>query len=83
MKRENLSYEYTGLDDASRMTADDICDDLIMERLQKIFKNLEGIPAAVEEYSAANPPKPASSREYNPRVLILCKLELKNPYLER
>ena len=70
MKRKNLSYEYTSLDDASRI--DDICDDLIMERLQKIFKNLEGIPAAVEEYSAANPPKPISSREHSPRVLVLC-----------
>ena len=33
MKRENLGYEYTGLDDTLRMTVDDICDDLIMERL--------------------------------------------------
>ena len=72
MKREILGYEYTSLDDISRMTADDIYDDLILERLQKIFKNLEGIPATVEEYSATNPPKPVSSREHSPRVLILC-----------
>ena len=53
MKREHLGYEYSGLDDASRMSADDISNDVVMERLQKVFKNLDGMPAGtVEEYSA-------------------------------
>ena len=33
MQREHLGYEYTGLNDVSRMSANDICDDHVIERV--------------------------------------------------
>ena len=46
MQRVHLSYKYTGVDDPSRMSPEEICDELVMERLQKIFKNLNEIGRA-------------------------------------
>ena len=69
MQREHLGFEYTGADDGSRLSSEEISDDLVMERLQKIFKNLHGIPAAVPEFSADNPPRLVSLQVLSPRVL--------------
>lgn len=55
--------------DGSRISAEDISDDLVMERLQKIFKNLHGIPAVVPEFSADNPPCLVSLQVLSPQVL--------------
>ena len=66
MKREHLGYEYTGPDDVSRMSTEHISDDEVMERLQKVFKNLDGIPVTVREFSTDNPPKEVSSRDQSP-----------------
>ena len=70
MQREHLGFEYTGADDGSRLSAEEISDDLVMERLQKIFKNLHEIPAAVQEYSADNPPRMVSFEELAPEYLL-------------
>ena len=70
MQREHLGFEYTGADDGSRLSAEEISDDLVMERLQKIFKNLHGIPAAVREYSADNPPCMVGFQELAPEYLL-------------
>jgi hypothetical protein len=61
MKRDHLGYEYTGVDDNSRLSTGEINNNLIMERLDKIFKDMKpGVPAVVIEYSADRPPKPIS-----------------------
>jgi hypothetical protein len=58
MKRDHLGYEYTRVDDNSRLKAEEINDDLIMEWLGKIFKDLKPeVPATAREYSANRPPK--------------------------
>lgn len=61
MKRDHYGYEYTGSDDNSRFTSEDIPGELVMERLKRIFKNLEGIPVVVLEFFAGKPSKPVSS----------------------
>jgi hypothetical protein len=47
----HLEYKYTGVDDDSRLKAEEINNDVIMERLGKIFKDLKPeFPTAVKEY---------------------------------
>jgi hypothetical protein len=63
MARETLGFEYTGDDDSSRMPGGELDDNDIVERLSRIFKDMPEYTACpVEEYSAARPPKEASSR---------------------
>lgn len=53
MKRVHLGYEYSKVDDASRLKREEINNDLIKERLGEIFKDMKkGIQAVVREYSA-------------------------------
>jgi hypothetical protein len=70
MARDTLEYEYTGDDDTSRMPGDEVNDDIIVDRLSGIFKDmLAYTPCRVPEYSAARPPNKVSSRTQC-RVLI-------------
>ena len=58
MKWEHLRYEYIGAEDELRLSQEELSNDEIVLRLQKIFQGLTGIPAvAVREFSADNPPK--------------------------
>jgi predicted double-glycine peptidase len=53
MKRVHLGYEYSKVDDASRLKHEEFNNDLIKERLGEIFKDMKkGIQAVVREYSA-------------------------------
>jgi hypothetical protein len=63
MARDTLGYEYTSDDDTSRMPGDEVDDDDIVDRLDRIFKDMPPYTAClVLEYSAAHPPKEVSSR---------------------
>jgi hypothetical protein len=71
MARDTLGYQYIGDEDTSRMPSDEVRDDDIIERLGKIFKDMQPYtPCAVLEYSAAHPPSKVSSRDRDLRVLI-------------
>jgi hypothetical protein len=63
MARDTLGYEYTGDDDTSRMSGDEVDDDDIVDRLARIFKDMPAyMPCPVPEYSAARPQNEVSSR---------------------
>jgi hypothetical protein len=63
MGRDRLGYEYTGEDDSSWMLREEIPDELIIETLGEIFKDMPlYTPCPMEEYSASRPPKKVSSR---------------------
>ena len=48
MKMHHYGYEYTGSDDDSRFTKEEISADAVMEQLGKIFRNMPaGVPAAL------------------------------------
>jgi hypothetical protein len=67
MARDHLGYEYTRVDDTSRMPGEEIDDKLIVRRLGKIFKDMPPYtPCLVEEYSASRPVKKVSSHGHNP-----------------
>jgi hypothetical protein len=73
MARDTLGFEYTGDDDTSRMPGDEVDDDDIVDRLARIFKDMPPYTTCpVPEYSAARPPKEASSRTHS-RVPIPCE----------
>jgi hypothetical protein len=63
MARDTVGFEYTGDDDTSRMPADEVDVDDIVDRLMRIFKDMPPYTACpVPEYSAARPPNEVSSR---------------------
>jgi hypothetical protein len=71
MARDTLGYQYTGEGDSSRMPGGEIDDDNIIDRLDRIFKDMPAYtPCPFPEYSAACPPNEVSSRTQC-RVLIM------------
>jgi hypothetical protein len=63
MARDTLGYQYTGDDDTSQMPGGEVNDDDIIDRLVRIFKDMQAYtPCPVPEYSAARPPNEVSSR---------------------
>jgi hypothetical protein len=67
MAHDTLGYQYTGKDETSRMPGGEIDDDDIVERLDRIFKDMPPYtPCPVPEYSAAHPPNEVSSRTQCP-----------------
>jgi hypothetical protein len=62
MARDTLSYKYTGDKDTSRIPGEEIEDEVIIERLGRIFKDMPlYTPCPVLEFSAAQPPNQVSS----------------------
>nr|XP_034576780.1 uncharacterized protein LOC117840382 [Setaria viridis]TKV96964.1 hypothetical protein SEVIR_9G464950v2 [Setaria viridis] len=57
-QRCHWGYEYTGVNDPSRLSPDELNIDEIMVSLKRMFKNVGEIPTIVREFNAANPPKP-------------------------
>jgi hypothetical protein len=54
MARDTLGYHYTSDDDTSRMPGDEVDDDDIIDRLERIFKDTPAYtPCPVPEYSVA------------------------------
>jgi hypothetical protein len=70
LARDTLAYEYTGDDDTLRMPGDEVDDDVIVDRLARIFKDMPVYTSCpVPEFSAAHPLKEVSSRIHS-RVLV-------------
>jgi hypothetical protein len=71
LARDTLEYQYTSDEDTSQMPVDEINDEIIIERMGRIFKDMPPyMPCPVLEYSAARPPNKVSSHDKSPRVLI-------------
>jgi hypothetical protein len=71
MARGTLGYQYMGGEDTSRMPGFEVEDDVIIERLGKIFKDMPPCtPCPVPEYFTSRPSNKVSSRDRSPIVLI-------------
>ena len=55
--RETLSFEYQWVTDPSRYSEEEISDEKIFSRVQRLFKNVKDVPFIPDTFSAANPPK--------------------------
>jgi hypothetical protein len=63
MARDTLDYQYTGIEDSSQMPGFEVEDDVIIERLGRIFKDMPPYtPCSAPEYSTTRPPNQVSSR---------------------
>jgi hypothetical protein len=77
MARDHLGYKYTGDEDSSRMTGEEVDNDIITERLGKVFKDMPTYTLCpVPEYSVAQTPNEVSSHGQSPRILIACVVVL-------
>nr|TKV94333.1 hypothetical protein SEVIR_9G287300v2 [Setaria viridis] len=52
-----LGYEYSGVNDPTRICPEELSTHEIMVGLRRMFKNVGEIPTIVQEFYAANPPK--------------------------
>jgi hypothetical protein len=65
MARDTLGYQYTGDEDSSRMPGGKVDDDDIVERLEKIFKDMPPYtPCPVLKYFASYPPNKVSRHDF-------------------
>ena len=55
--RETLGFQYQGTDDPSRYLKEEISDNVVFSRVQRLLRNVKKVPIVHESFSAANPPK--------------------------
>jgi hypothetical protein len=61
-QRHRLGFEYTGPTDPSRMCAEDLPDEVALQRVQRVLLDVDAVPYVLTLFSARNPPKPVSIR---------------------
>ena len=55
--RESLGFQYQGITDPSRYSKEEISDDVVFSRIQRLLKNVNNIPVVPGTFSTANPLK--------------------------
>jgi hypothetical protein len=75
-QRHHLGFEYTGPADPSRMCAEDLPDDVALQRVQRVLLDVDAVPYVPTLFSARNPPKPVRIR------LLLLKMDAFAPLLK-
>jgi hypothetical protein len=61
-QRHCLGFEYTGPADPSRMCAEDLPDEVALQRVQRVLLDVGAVPYVPILFSAQNPPRPVSIR---------------------
>jgi hypothetical protein len=64
-----LGFEYTGSVDPSRMCAEELSNEVALQRVQRVLLDVDAMPYVPKLFSARNPPKPVSIR------LLLLKMK--------
>ena len=64
----NYGFEYSGPEDLSRVTMEQMSDAELLKRLQHMFAQLKVLPAAQDEYHAKRPPPDVSCLKLCPRI---------------
>ena len=54
---ESLGFQYQGTADSSRYLKEEISNDVVFSRVQRLLKNVKKIPVVPGTFSAVNPPK--------------------------
>ena len=55
--RESLGFQYQGTTDSSRFSEEEISDEEVFSRVQRLLKNVKDVPIVPDTFLAANPPK--------------------------
>jgi hypothetical protein len=54
--RETFSFQYQGPTDSSRFSKEEIWNEEVFSRIQRLLKNVKDIPIVPDTFSAADPP---------------------------
>ena len=55
--RETLGFQYQGTTDSSRYSEEEISDEEVFSRVQRLLRDVKKIPVVPDTFSTANPPK--------------------------
>ena len=55
--RETLGFRYQGITDSSRYSEEEISDEEVFSRVQRLLRDVKKIPFVPDTFSAASPPK--------------------------
>jgi hypothetical protein len=61
-QRHTLGFEYIGAEDPSRMYAEELTDDAVLNWVKRVLLDMNAVPYVLELFSAHNPPKPVRIR---------------------
>jgi hypothetical protein len=59
-QRHRLGFKYTGPADPSCMCAEELSDEAVLQRVQRVLLDVDAMPYVPTLFSARNPPKPMS-----------------------
>ena len=57
LARETLSFQYQGTTDSSRFLEEEISDEEVFSRIQRLLKNVKDVPVVPDTFSTAKPLK--------------------------
>jgi hypothetical protein len=78
-QRHCLGFDYTGPADPSRMCAEELPDEVALQRVQRVLLDVDAVPYVPTLFSAQNPPKPVSIRLLCTEDICYCTItKLKN-----
>jgi len=55
--RETLGFPYQGTTDSSRYSEEEISDEEVFSRVQRLLRDVNKVPVVPDTFSAASPPK--------------------------
>ena len=55
--REMLGFQYQGTTDSSRYSEEEISDEEVFSRVQRLLRDVKKVPVIPDMFSTANPPK--------------------------
>ena len=55
--RETLGFQYQGTADSSRYSEEEISDEEILSRVQRLLRDVKKVPFVPDTFSVVNPPK--------------------------
>ena len=55
--RETLGFQYQGTSDSSRYLEEEILDEEVFSRVQRLLRDVKKVPFVPDMFSAASPPK--------------------------
>ena len=53
----SFGFQYQGTTDSSRYSEEEISDEEVFSRVQRLLRNVKKVPVVPDTFSVANPPK--------------------------
>ena len=72
--RETLGFQYQGTTDSSRYSEEEISDEEVFSRVQRLLRDVNKVPVVPDTFSAASPPKQVHDKSSRYVVIEYCTL---------